>query len=147
MVAHFLIAGYLLVLVLGGDDPVRKRPPYALGLLLLMATMAVHAFCGLAIISDTGLMLADWFGAMGRAWGLPSLEDQAWGGGIACSVGEIPTVALAVVVSVLWVRSDGREAKRIDRATDRDGGAELAAYNAMLAHRADAEAGASVQSS
>jgi putative copper resistance protein D len=117
-----------------------------LRLLLLLATMAFHAFFGLAIMSDTGLMLADWFGAMGRTWGLPPLEDQAWGGGIAWSVGEIPTVALAVVVSVLWARSDDREAKRIDRAADRDGGAELAAYNAMLAHRADAEAGASAQS-
>jgi putative copper resistance protein D len=138
MVAHFLISGYLFVLVLVGADPVRKRPPYALRLLLLLATMAFHAFFGLAIMSDTGLMLADWYGAMGRTWGLPPLEDQAWGGGIAWSVGEIPTVALAVVVSVLWARSDDREAKRRDRAADRDGEAELAAYNAMLAHRADA---------
>jgi putative copper resistance protein D len=145
MVAHFLISGYLFVLVLVGADPVRKRPPYALRLLLLLATMAFHAFFGLAIMSDTGLMLADWYGAMGRTWGLPPLEDQAWGGGIAWSVGEIPTVALAVVVSVLWARSDDREAKRRDRAADRDGEAELAAYNAMLAHRADAGGRAETQ--
>lgn len=135
MVAHFLITGYLFVLVLVGVDPVRKRPPYALRLLLLLATMAFHAFFGLAIMSDQGLMLADWYGAMGRTWGVPPLEDQRWGGGIAWSIGEIPTVALAVIVSVLWARSDDREAKRRDRAADRDGEAELAAYNAMLAQR------------
>jgi cytochrome c oxidase assembly factor CtaG/putative copper export protein len=135
MVAHFLITGYLFVLVLVGIDPVRKRPPYALRLLLLLATMAFHAFFGLAIMSDKGLMLADWYGAMGRTWGVPPLVDQGWGGGIAWSIGEIPTVALAVIVSVLWARSDDREAKRIDRAADRDGGAQLAAYNAMLAKR------------
>jgi len=87
-------------------------------------------------MSDQGLMLADWFGAMGRTWGLPPLEDQRWGGGIAWSVGEIPTVILAIVVAVQWSRSDDREAKRRDRAADRDGEAELAAYNAMLSKRA-----------
>jgi len=136
MVAHFLITGYLFALVLVGVDPVRKRPPHALRLLLLLATMAFHAFFGLAIMSDQGLMLADWFGAMGRTWGLPPLEDQRWGGGIAWSVGEIPTVILAIVVAVQWSRSDDREAKRRDRAADRDGEAELAAYNAMLSKRA-----------
>ena len=80
-------------------------------------------------------MLADWYGAMGRVWGLPPLEDQQYGGGIAWSVGEIPTVALAIVVAIQWARSDEREAKRLDRAADRDGDAELAAYNAMLAKR------------
>lgn len=143
MIAHFLLTGYLFVLVLVGVDPVHSRPPYPLRLLLLLATMAFHAFFGLAIMSDTGLMLADWYGAMGRTWGVPPLEDQAWGGGIAWSIGEIPTVALAVIVSIMWARSDDREAKRRDRAADRDGGAELAAYNEMLARRARAQSAGS----
>lgn len=135
MVVHFLITGYLFSLVLVGVDPVKKRPPYALRLLLLLATMAFHAFFGLAIMSNTGLLLADWYGAMGRSWGLPPLEDQQYGGGIAWSVGEIPTVILAIVVAIQWARSDEREAKRRDRAADRDGEAELAAYNQMLDRR------------
>ncbi|WP_166869642.1 cytochrome c oxidase assembly protein [Salinibacterium sp. ZJ70] len=135
MVIHFLLSGYLFALVLVGVDPVQKRPPYAFRLLLLLATMAFHAFFGLAIMSDTGLMLADWYGAMGRTWGLDPMEDQQWGGGIAWSVGEIPTVILAIVVAVQWARSDAREAKRRDRAAERDGDAELLAYNAMLAKR------------
>lgn len=140
MVAHFLITGYLFTLVLVGVDPVRKRPSYPLRLLLLLATMAFHAFFGLAIMSETSLLVADWFGAMGRTWGLAPLVDQSWGGGIAWSIGEIPTVALAVIVSIMWARSDEREARRHDRAADRDGEAELAAYNAMLAQRARREA-------
>ncbi|WP_222942192.1 cytochrome c oxidase assembly protein [Protaetiibacter sp. SSC-01] len=135
MITHFLLTGYLFALVLVGADPIRTRPPHALRLLLLLATMAFHAFFGLAIMSDQGLMLADWYGAMGRTWGLPPLEDQRWGGGIAWSVGEIPTVILAIVVAIQWSRSDAREAKRRDRAADRDGDAELAAYNDMLARR------------
>ena len=136
MTTHFLIAGYLFVQVLVGVDPMGTRPPYPMRLILLLATMAFHAFFGLAIMGREGLFLADWFGAMGRSWGLAPLVDQQWGGGIAWSVGEIPTVTLAIIVSVLWARSDERDAKRLDRAADRDGGAELAAYNAALLARA-----------
>jgi cytochrome c oxidase assembly factor CtaG/putative copper export protein len=135
MIIHFLGAGYLFAQAIVGIDPVAGRPPYPLRLLLLLATMAMHAFFGLSLVEGEGLLLADWYGAMGRTWGLPPLDDQQAAGGIAWSVGEIPTVVLAVLVAILWNRSDTREAKRGDRKADRDGDAELAAYNAMLAKR------------
>lgn len=136
MILHFLIVGYLFVQTLIGIDPVGNQAPYPLRLVLLLATMALHAFFGLAIISNTGLFLSDWYGAMGRTWGAPPLVDQQAAGGIAWSVGEIPTASLAIIVAILWSRSDSREAKRRDRAADRDGDAELEAYNAMLSERA-----------
>ena len=131
MTAHFLVTGYLFVQSLVGVDPVPVRAAYPIRLLLLLATMAFHAFFGLSLILGQGLLLADWYGAMG--WGTSALADQQAGGGIAWSVGEIPTLVLAVVVAVTWGRSDDKEAKRRDRAEDRSGDAELAAYNAMLA--------------
>ena len=133
MIIHFLIAGYLFVQVLIGIDPVPGRPPHAVRLLLLLVTMAGHAFFGLAIMTGTGLMLADWFGAMGWDTGVTALQDQQSAGGIAWGVGEFPTIVLAVAVAVQWSRSDDREARRRDRAADRDGDAELNAYNAELA--------------
>lgn len=136
MIFHFLIVGYLFVQTLIGVDPVGNQAPYPLRLVLLLATMALHAFFGLAIISNEGLFLSDWYGAMGRQWGATPLQDQQAAGGIAWSVGEIPTVSLAIIVAILWNRSDTREAKRRDRAADRDGDAEREAYNAMLAQRA-----------
>jgi len=134
MVVHFLLTGYLFVSVLVGIDPSPQRPPYPVRLLILLATMAFHAFFGLALLSGTGLLLSDWYGAMGN--GVNALADQQAGGGIAWSVGEIPTVALAIAVAIMWSRSDDRESKRYDRKADRDGDAELEAYNAMLADRA-----------
>jgi cytochrome c oxidase assembly factor CtaG/putative copper export protein len=131
MVGHFLITGYLFVQSLIGIDPVPYRLPYPFRLVLLLGTMAFHAFFGLAIMSGTGLLLADWYGAMG--WGTDALADQQMGGGIAWSVGEIPTVALAITVAVQWSRSDEKESRRSDRHADRTGDAELAAYNARLA--------------
>jgi putative copper resistance protein D len=132
MVIHFLITGYLFAQTLVGIDPIAGRAPYPLRLLLLLATMAMHAFFGLSLVTGTGLLLSDWYGAMGRTWGPTPLADQQAAGGIAWSVGEIPTVALAILVAFLWSRSDQRDAQRGDRAADRDGDAELAAYNAML---------------
>lgn len=136
MIVHFLLTGYLFAQALVGIDPVPGRAPYPLRLILLLATMALHAFFGLSLVEGEGLLLADWYGAMGRTWGPPPLEDQQAAGGIAWSVGEIPTVVLAVLVAILWNRSDAREAKRADRRADRDGDAELVAYNEMLASRA-----------
>lgn len=130
MVAHFLITGYLFVQSLIGIDPVPYRLPYPFRLVLLLGTMAFHAFFGLSIMMSAGLLLADWYGAMG--WGTDALADQQVGGGIAWSIGEIPTVALAIAVAIQWSRSDEKESKRRDRHADRTGDAELEEYNARL---------------
>ena len=133
MIIHFLLTGYLFVQSLIGVDPAPSRAPYPMRLLILLGTMAFHAFFGLALLSGTGLLLADWYGAMG--WPTPAINDQQTGGGIAWSVGEIPTVTLAIIVAIMWARSDDRESKRYDRKAERDGDAELEAYNAMLEAR------------
>lgn len=136
MIMHFLLGGYLFVNALIGVDPAPYRPPYPIRLIILLATMAFHAFFGLSLISGTGLLLPEWYGAMGREWGQAPLADQQTGGGIAWSVGEIPTLVLAMLVVWSWSRADGRESKRMDRRADRDGDADLEAWNAMLAERA-----------
>jgi putative copper resistance protein D len=131
MIVHFLIVGYLFVQALIGVDPMPVRLPYAMRLLLLLGTMAFHAFFGLSLMTGTGLLLADWYGAMG--WGTDALADQRVAGGIAWSVGEIPTAVLAIVVAIMWSTSDDKESKRLDRKADRDGNADLEEYNRQLA--------------
>jgi len=133
MVVHFLISGYLFVQSLIGIDPVPYRLPYPGRLVLLLAVLAIHAFFGIAIMMQTGLFVAEWFGAMGRTWGPTPIEDQYIGGGIAWSIGEIPTLILAITVAIQWSRSDDRAQRRRDRHADRTGDADLAEYNAYLA--------------
>lgn len=140
MVAHFLFTGYLFVLTLIGIDPVPYRLPYPGRLLLLIGIMAMHAFFGIAIMMQSGLMVAEWFGSMGRTWGMLPLEDQYFGGGVAWSIGEIPTLVLAITVAIQWSRSDDRDQKRRDRHADRTNDAELVAYNAHLAELAERDA-------
>lgn len=147
MVVHFLITGYLFAQALVGIDPGPNRLPYAARLLLLIGTMAFHAFFGLSLMSAEGLLLPEWYGAMGRTWGDSPLVDQQNGGAIAWGIGEIPTALLTVIVSVQWFKADKRESTRLDRASDRTGNQDLNEYNAMLAKLAarDARAAAKAQ--
>lgn len=132
MLIHFLITGYLFVQSLMGVDPQPHRTGYPIKLMLLIGTMAFHAFFGLGLMNERSLLLADWFGAMGRTWGDDPLADQAIGGAFAWGVGEIPTIVIALIVVTQWSRSDDRERKRLDRASDRSGNQDLEDYNQML---------------
>jgi cytochrome c oxidase assembly factor CtaG/putative copper export protein len=136
MTFHFLVVGYLFVSSLIGVDPGPARPPYPIRLVILLATLAFHAFFGLALITSTGLLSASWYGAMGWGPSIPALQDQQTAGGIAWGIGDIPALALAILVVFMWSRSDERDTKRYDRKAERDGDAELNAYNEMLAKRA-----------
>ncbi|HUH54016.1 MAG TPA: cytochrome c oxidase assembly protein [Microbacteriaceae bacterium] len=136
MIIHFLISGYLFSLTVIGIDPIPLRLSYPLRIVTLFATMAAHAFFGVTIMSMTGMLAPEWFGAMGRTWGLPPLEDQSAGGSIAWGIGELPTLALAIIVTVQWMLNDDKVQKRRDRAADRSGESELKAYNEMLAKQA-----------
>jgi putative copper resistance protein D len=132
MILHFLLTGYLFAQSLVGVDPSPHNPPYPLRLIIVLATMAFHAFFGISLIYGTGLLAPEWYGAMGREWGLDPLSDQQQGGELAWGLGEIPTLLLAIVVTWSWSKSDDRQNKRLDRAADRDGDRELTEYNEML---------------
>lgn len=137
MIVHFLLSGYLFINGLIGIDPGPQRPSYPMRLVLLFATMAAHAFFGLAVMSSTELLAADYYGALGLPWGVDALADQHEAGEIAWGIGEIPAVGVAVLLAIQWSREDERVARRKDRAAERDGDAELHAYNEMLAGLSD----------
>lgn len=137
MIVHFLAAGYLFAQALIGIDPGVKRFPYPLRLLMLLITMAFHAFFGISLMSSEVLIEGDWFGNIGADWGYSAIEDQQKGGAIAWGIGEIPTLFVAIMVAVLWSKSSEKEAKRVDRREDRTDDAELRAYNDMLARVAE----------
>jgi cytochrome c oxidase assembly factor CtaG/putative copper export protein len=132
MIVHFLITGYLFVQSLVGIDPGPKAMNYPVRLMILLGTLTFHALFGLSLMQGSGLLLPDWYGAMGRTWGQPPLMDQQTGGAIAWGIGEFPAAFLTLMVSVQWARSDSRDAKRLDRASDRGGNQDVEAYNQML---------------
>ncbi len=140
MIVHFLLTGYIFVLSMIGTDPLPRRAPYPMRLLLLLATMGFHAFFGVAIMGGTNLLAADYFGNLGREWGPSALVDQQTGGAVAWGIGEVPTLLVAIGVAIMWSRSDQRETKRVDRAADRNNDADLTAYNDMFAKLAERDA-------
>ena len=75
---HFALTGYIFVLSMIGTDPLPRRAPYPLRLVLLLATMGFHAFFGVAIMGGTGLLAADYFGNLGRTWGPPRSWTSKW---------------------------------------------------------------------
>jgi putative copper resistance protein D len=140
MILHFALTGYIFVLTMIGTDPLPRRAPYPLRLLLLLATMGFHAFFGVSIMGGTGLLAADYFGNLGREWGPSALADQQLGGAVAWGIGEVPTLLVAIGVAIMWSRSDERETRRTDRAADRNNDADLTAYNDMFAKLAERDA-------
>ena len=139
MVIHFVITGYLFVQALVGIDPGPKQLPHTIRLMLLIGTLAFHAFFGLSLMTGSGLLLADWYGAMGRTWGVDPVADQQNGGAIAWGIGELPSAALTLIVCVQWFNSGTREARRLDRASDRTGNKDIEDYNAYLERLAKLE--------
>ena len=139
MIIHFVITGYLFIQALVGIDPGPRQLPHTIRLMLLIGTLAFHAFFGLSLMTGSGLLLADWYGAMGRTWGVDPVADQQNGGAIAWGIGEFPSAILTLIVCVQWFNSGTREAKRLDRASDRTGNKDIEDYNAYLARLAKME--------
>lgn len=132
MMVHFLLTGYLFTWVLIGIDPGPKKWPPLMLLVVLFATMSFHAFFGVVMTGSTTLLAPEFFELVRLPWMTDPLGDQHEAGAIAWGIGEAPTVVLTLLVAVAWVRADRAETTRKDRQADRDGDAELAAYNAHL---------------
>ncbi len=132
MLAHFLLTGYLFTWVLIGIDPGPPRWSPLMLLVILFVTISFHAFFGVSLTGSEQLLAPDFFGQLNLPWGPVPLADQHRAGEVAWGIGEAPTLVLAVVVAVQWFRRDATETRRLDRQADRDGDAELKAYNERL---------------
>ncbi|MFJ3160709.1 cytochrome c oxidase assembly protein [Streptomyces kanasensis] len=132
MMVHFLAVGVVFFWPIMGVDPGPHRPGYVMRMLELFAGMPFHAFFGIALMMGSEPMVGTYANPP-ASLGIDALADQNAAGGIAWAFSEIPSVVVLVALLYQWYRSEQRVAKRADRAADRDGDKELAAYNAYLA--------------
>lgn len=132
MMVHFLAVGLVFFWPIMGVDPGPHRPGYVMRMLELFAGMPFHAFFGIALMMATQPMIGTYMSPP-ASLGIDALADQEAAGGIAWAFSEIPSVVVLVALVFQWRKSEDREARRKDRAADRDGDKELAAYNAYLA--------------
>jgi cytochrome c oxidase assembly factor CtaG len=133
MQMHFISSGYLFAWIVMGVDPVPRPLPYwaRFGLILLM--VGVHGFFAVIIMMGSEPLAQEWYSIVRPEWVTDPLADTKFGGQIAWGISEIPMLFMILMVAWQWSRSDDREAQRRDRQADRDGDAELTAYNAHLA--------------
>ncbi|WP_055691535.1 cytochrome c oxidase assembly protein [Streptomyces prasinus] len=132
MMVHFLAVGLIFFWPIMGVDPGPHRPGYLMRMLELFAGMPFHAFFGIALMMASTPMVTT-FQNPPASLGVDPLADQNAAGGIAWAFSEIPSVLVLIALLFQWYASEQRQAKRTDRAADRDGGKELEAYNAYLA--------------
>jgi putative membrane protein len=132
MMVHFFAVGTVFFWPIIGVDPGPHRPGHLMRMMELFAGMPFHAFFGIALMMATAPMV-ETFKNPPASLGVDALSDQSAAGGIAWAFSEIPTVLVLIALLFQWYGSEQRQAKREDRAADRDGDKELQAYNAYLA--------------
>jgi putative membrane protein len=132
MMVHFFAVGMVFFWPIMGVDPGPHRPGYVMRMLELFAGMPFHAFFGIALMMASAPMV-DTFTHPPASLGIDALSDQNAAGGIAWAFSEIPSVLVLIALLFQWYGSEQRQARRKDRAADRDGDKELEAYNAYLA--------------
>ena len=130
---HFLVVGYAFFWPIIGIDRSPRPLPHVARLALLLASMPFHAFFGVALLGADTVIGSEVYRQLALPWVPDLLADQSLGGGIAWAAGEGPLLIVLVALLVQWSRADQREAGRADRRADRDGDADLAEWNAMLA--------------
>jgi putative membrane protein len=162
----YLAAGYVFLLPLLGDEPIRWRPPYLVRLVMLFIAMAPETVVGIVLLqADHVLFRAYAFTHPG--WGPTPLHDLNRGGGIMWAFGDGLMMAFIVAVTIAYIThatnnaTAGRWLEGVRRSTlassldaagehtDLDGTdldedtAALAAYNRLLGRLSDKDSGRS----
>jgi len=137
MSIHFLLSGILFFQVLIGVDPMPRKVPHIVKMIIIFAAMSIHAFFSISVMSASTLLDNGYFALLERPWATDLLADQRAGGAIGWAMGEIPILLALLATFIQWTRQDKKEAARIDRAADRAAAMgekdDLALYNQYLA--------------
>jgi putative membrane protein len=115
---HFVVVGVVFAEAVVGLDFNRHRIGYPARLGLVVATVPLHAFLSVVLLSSTTVFAADVYASTGRTWGASSLADQRTGAGILWATGELFGLFLGGVVLARWMAHSEREARRHDRLLD-----------------------------
>lgn len=124
---YLVTVGTLFFFPLLGVDPVPIKMPYPIRILLFFLTMPFHAFLGVTIMGSSRLIAEEWYLAFDRDWGLAPLTDQTYAGGLMWATGDLTMLAAMITIFIQWIKESNREAKRVDRALDREDAARARA--------------------
>lgn len=128
MDAFFPVAGYLFYGLLIGVDPVPRPMPHIGKLGYVLAAMPFQAVFAVIVMTRTGIIADTFYRYLATPWANLPLQ-QYIGGGVDWAGGEIPLIAIMIMLSVQWRREDAR-AGRARRSTPSGGDADP--YRQML---------------
>lgn len=115
---HFVVVGALFYgAVLGTDHRPVVLPAGARAGLAFLA-IPLHAFVGIALLSNGRVLGADAHLAGRLAWQGDALADQRLGAALLLTFGEVVGVVVLGLALARWMAEDMRSARRIDRADD-----------------------------
>lgn len=126
---HFIVVGCLFFWPLLGVDPLPNRMSYPLRALLMFLSTPFHTVLGLTVMQSAELLGGDWYPSLELTWVDP-FADQRLAGGILWAGGEFVAVAMIGALVVQWMKQSEREARRVDRALDREEALARAAASA-----------------
>lgn len=124
----FLVLGVIAGAPLWARDPLPRRPSYVVRLVEVFVEIQIHAVFGLVLLLSAPPMFAAYTGEPATA-GISRALDQAVGGALMWTYGELPLIIALIVTLSKWRRRDLRTAKRREAEDD----AALDEYNAYLA--------------
>ena len=150
--ALYVVAGYLFLQPLLGEEPTRPDPSYLLRMVLLVAAMIPDTIVGIVLLQTDTVPFPVMMG-MHPAWAPSALSDTHIAGALMWAGGDglMMTLAIGLMTSVItsderrarmtgsWLEGARRSAlaehtgENVDAITDPDGDEALEAYNRMLA--------------
>lgn len=110
---HFFLVGMLFFWITVGLDPAAWRIPYGARIALILLSVPVHAFLGLALLSTTQPLDPQTVGAVADI-----VDTQHRGAALMWVLGDLTGLAAGGVVLVQWMRHEERRGARIDRELD-----------------------------
>jgi putative copper resistance protein D len=116
---HFIVAGSVFFWAVIGLDPIGRRIPYGFRLLLVLLTVPLHAFLGLALLSASEPIAADHYASVERPTDVSVLGDQRTGAAVMWGIGDVIGFVAGGVVLAQWMIHDERGARRRDARLDR----------------------------
>ena len=116
---HFILTGFLLFAVLLALDPLPHRMPYVFRVMMIIGLGPMHVLLGIPVMMGNDIFAEGYYRELARDWGPTLLSDQQVGGGLLWVFGDVVTVAFLGGIFLQWLRSDARDARRVDRQLDR----------------------------
>jgi cytochrome c oxidase assembly factor CtaG len=113
-----LVVGALIVLPLVGTDPTRTSLAVGISLAIGMIELVLDAVPGIALRLHKTVSTSYFDFRAAHDWAPGTVHDQQIGGAILWCVAELLDLPFLVLVFVLWLKADARDAAEVDAVLD-----------------------------